>query len=91
MEFFNWCCAYSGKYLGGNSKDRTIDHIVALDNEGLNEPWNCVPMVKNYNSSKRTQDMLEWYTKQEYFSEERLIKIYTWCEYAYKKWAEKGE
>ena len=88
MDFFEWKCAYSGEYIGGdkNKNTRSIDHIVALDNNGLNEPWNCVPMVKSYNSSKKDKDMKEWYQQQEFYSEERLIKIYAWIEYAYKKW-----
>ena len=90
MNFFNWTCAYSGEFLGGNNKDRkrTIDHIVALDNGGENEVWNCVPMLSNYNSSKKTRDMLEWYLEQEYFDIDRLTKIYEWRIYAYWKWNE---
>ena len=30
--------------------------------------------------------MLEWYIQQPYYSEERLQKIYKWCEYALNKW-----
>ena len=88
MCWFDWCCAYSGEYLGGDNKDkrRTVDHIIALDNDGLNEPWNCVPCFDSYNYQKHTRDMLEWYVQQEFYSEERLIKIYTWCEYALNKW-----
>ena len=88
FDFFGWCCAYSGKYLGGDNTDRhrTIDHIVALSNEGMNEPWNCVPMLKTYNTSKYTNNMEEWYIQQEFYSEERLQKIYAWCEYAFNKW-----
>ena len=84
-KFFNGECAYSGIKLK-KGVNKSIDHIVALDNGGLNEIWNCVPMVKSYNSSKGTRDMIEWYRQQEYFSEERLNKIYAWIEYAYKKW-----
>ena len=89
MEYFDWCCAYSGEYIGGDNKDkkRTIDHIVCLDNEGEHEIWNCVPMLKKYNSSKFTNNMEEWYIQQEFYSEERLIKIYAWCKYAYEKWS----
>ena len=72
FDFFGWRCAYSGEYLGGNGKDRTIDHIIPLSDGGLNEPWNCVPMSSNYNKSKHTSDMLDWYIQQEYYSEERL-------------------
>lgn len=86
MTFFNWSCAYSGEYLGGDNKNRTIDHIVPLDKGGEHEVWNCVPMCKNYNCSKRASDMFEWYQQQPFFSEERLTKIYIWIEYAYNKW-----
>ena len=88
MDFFNWTCAYSGEYLGGNNKDkkRTIDHIVALDNGGEHEIWNCVPMLKSYNTSKHTNNILEWYIEQPFFSIERLTKIYEWRMYAYEKW-----
>ena len=84
MEFFNWKCAYSNIPL--NKNNRSIDHIKCLDNGGLNEIWNCVPMYKSYNSSKNTKDMLEWYQQQDFYSEERLQKIYEWQEYAYNKW-----
>ena len=87
MDFFNWTCAYSGEYIGGiiNEK-RTVDHIIPLSKEGENEPWNLVPMLKSYNNSKHTKDMLEWYLEQEFFSIERLTKIYEWRVYAYWKW-----
>ena len=88
MNFFDWKCAYSGEYIGGDNKDkiRTIDHIVALDNGGEHEIWNLVPMYANYNYSKHTKDMLEWYLEQPFFSIERLTKIYEWRIYAYWKW-----
>ena len=88
MEFFNWTCAYSGEYIGGDNKDRkrTIDHIVALDNGGEHEIWNCIPCYASYNYSKHTNNMLEWYLKQSFFSMERLTKIYEWRIYAYWKW-----
>ena len=90
MEFFNWTCAYSGEYLGGDNKDRrrTIDHIVPLNNNGEHEIWNCVPMLKSYNSSKHDNNMLSWYLQQEYFDIDRLTKIYEWRIYAYWKWKE---
>ena len=88
MEFFNWSCAYSGEYIGGKSNNqRTIDHIVPLNNNGLNEIWNCVPMLKSYNTSKYTNYMIDWYKKQDFYSDERLNKIFEWQMYAYKKWS----
>ena len=86
MEFFNWRCAYSDEYIGGDSDKRTIDHIVALDNRGEHEVWNCVPCYASYNYSKHTKNMLDWYLQQEYFDIERLTKIYEWRIYAYWKW-----
>ena len=85
MNFFGWKCAYSGKYLGGDSKDRTIDHIKPLNNGGANEIWNCVPMDRSLNCSKCDKEMLEWYTKQPFYSHERLLKIYEWQEYVKNK------
>ena len=88
MCWFDWCCAYSGKYIGGDNTDkkRTTDHIIPISKGGLNEPWNCIPCFANYNYSKNTRNMLEWYIQQEFYSEERLINIYAWCEYAWNKW-----
>ena len=84
MKFFNWKCAYSGKSL--NNKNRTIDHIEPLNKGGEHNIWNLVPMDKSYNSSKHDKDMLEWYKEQEFYSEERLQKIYEWQKYSYEKW-----
>lgn len=84
MEFFNWKCAYSGIQL--NKDNRSIDHIVPLLLNGEHEIWNCVPMYMPYNSSKNTKNMEEWYIKQDFYSEERLNKIYEWVEYAKNKY-----
>ena len=84
MKFFNWKCAYSGKSL--NNKNRTIDHIKPLNKGGEHNIWNLVPMDRSYNSSKHDKDMLEWYKEQEFYSEERLQKIYEWQKYSYEKW-----
>ena len=88
MNFFDWKCAYSGEKMESNNttNGRTVDHIIALDNGGENEPWNIIPMKKGYNTSKYTKDMLEWYLEQPFFSIERLTKIYEWRIYAYWKW-----
>ena len=88
MNFFDWKCAYSGEYLGGNdnSFNRTIDHIVPISTGGDNMIWNCVPMLRSLNSSKHNKEMLEWYREQDCYSEARLAKIYEWQEYARKKW-----
>ena len=86
MKFFNWTCAYSGECIGGNSKKRSIDHIIPLSKCGENEVWNCVPMLRSLNSSKRDKDMLSWYKEQSFYNKWRLNKIQKWQEYAYDKW-----
>ena len=93
MSFFDWRCAYSGEYLGGNdnSFNRTIDHIVPLNSNGDNMIWNCVPMLRSLNSSTSTKDMEEWYREQSFYSEARLQKIYDWQEYAYNKYGKDSE
>ena len=84
MKFFEWRCAYSGEIL--TKENRSVDHILALSNNGENEIWNLVPMLKTLNSSKHTKEMLDWYQQQEFYSEERLEKIYKWQNYASNKW-----
>ena len=88
MEFFEWRCAYSGKYIGGDTTDRTIDYIVALNNNGEHEIWNLVPMYANYNCSKQDKNWIDWYIQQEFFDIDKLLKIYEWIEYAYNKYNE---
>lgn len=94
-NWFKWKCSYSGEKLkdydkikdGNYTFARSVDHIVALDNGGLNEPWNIVPMRLGYNSSKNNKiNSLTWYKEQEYFDIDRLNKIVEWQKYAYKKW-----
>ena len=87
MSFFDWKCAYSDERLTNNT--RTIDHIVPLNSGGEHEIWNLVPMTKSLNSSKQDKDMLEWYTKQPFYSHERLLKISEWQEYAKNKFFKK--
>ena len=86
MKFFNWKCAYSGEYIGGNSKERTIDHIIPLNKGGEHEAWNCVPMLRSLNCRKQDKDMLSWYKGQSFYNKWRLNKIQKWQEYAYDKW-----
>ena len=90
MEFFEWKCAYSGKSLG-TKKNRSIDHIVPVNVGGSGHIWNCVPMDKSLNISKSNNNMEEWYSQQEFYSEERLNKIYEWQQYAYNKWNKQEE
>lgn len=86
MNFFNWKCAYSGKSIGGNNGNRSIDHIFPLAKGGAHEIWNCVPMDRSLNSSKCDKDLEEWYPQQDFYNENKLNKINEWCKYSYNKW-----
>lgn len=87
MKFFDFKCAYSGITL--NADTRSIDHIVPLAKGGAHEVWNCVPMYKNLNKSKKDSNIEEWYPQQDFYDEDKLNKINEWREYAYNKWSNK--
>lgn len=89
MKFFDWKCAYSGEYIGGekNQNIRSIDHLVPIAKDGAHEVWNLVPMDRSLNSSKNNKDLEEWYLQQDFYDEDRLNKINEWREYAYNKWS----
>ncbi len=73
LAYFNNQCCYCG-----DSTNLTKDHIVPLKAGGQYTRNNIVPCCKSCNSSKHTNDMLEWYEKQEFYSQERLDKIYNY-------------
>ena len=87
MKFFDFKCAYSGITL--NTNNRSIDHIVPLAKGGAHEVWNCVPMNKSLNKSKKDKDIEEWYPQQDFYDEDRVDKINEWHKYAYNKWGNK--
>ena len=89
MDFFNWECAYSGIKMTRDT--RSVDHIAPISKGGEHAIWNCVPMYRKYNSRKHKKDIIEWYRKQDFYSEDRLEKIYEWQEYAFNKWGKDTE
>ena len=80
LEFFDYKCAYSGAEL--NKDNTNIEHIIPISKGGTSNITNIVPALDSVNFSKNASDMLEWYKKQPYYSEERLNKILDWIEYA---------
>lgn len=75
LSFFDYRCAYTGEPL---KEGYHLDHVVPLSKGGLNYIWNIVPSCPMANLSKNNKHMETWFKKQEYFSEERLKKIYEW-------------
>ena len=77
LMFFDGKCAYTGAHL---EEGFHLDHVVALSKGGCNYIYNLVPSNQAPNLSKGSKDMEKWYRQQEYFSEERLQKIYDWMQ-----------
>lgn len=78
LLFFDNKCAYTGIPL---EESYHLDHIVPLSKGGTNYIWNIVPSNPSPNESKGAKDMESWFRGKEYFSEERLSKIYEWIKF----------
>lgn len=78
-------CAYCGKEMNDihNSIDcRTIEHLIPLSRpEGTNDIWNLVSCCMLCNSDKQDIDFITWYKQKDFYSDERLNKIYEWITY----------
>lgn len=74
LKYFDYKDAYTGLPMEIISQD----HVIPLSKRGGYVKQNIVPCEKNINASKCNRDMEEWYKKQEFFSEQRLQKIYDW-------------
>lgn len=75
--FFGGTCAYCGATPRKNKK-LTKDHIVPVSMHGTTTPDNIIPACSKCNSSKGNREMKEWFMKQDFFSQERLNKIFQW-------------
>ena len=74
-----WCCAYCGMTESGHKEKYNQQlHKEHVNCNGDGNLQNCVPSCRKCNDSKHTDDMKEWYKKQEFFSKYRLDKIYKW-------------
>jgi hypothetical protein len=94
-DYFNNSCAYCGlsasqhyrKYKGEVVlNDLHKEHV---DHEGLRYIENCVPSCVHCNSSKWKHPIEEWYRQQDFFSEERLHKIYKWINGDFEQYKKK--
>lgn len=79
-----YICAYCGlpiteHYNMRKGISKLFDlHKEHVDDDGLNDLSNCVPSCVSCNSQKWNFDMEEWYQQQDFFSNDRLNKIYKW-------------
>lgn len=69
-EAFNFTCAYCGC-----DRKLTMDHVIAVSIGGSTDVSNIIPACQSCNSSKQNKDMVVWYTKQPFYSKQRLENI----------------
>jgi len=67
---FGEVCAYCG-----SPDQMTHDHVVPIAKGGDNTASNIVPACKPCNSSKFSDDMLSWFSRQPTYSDDRLRVI----------------
>ncbi len=89
--YFDNSCAYCG--ITEEEAKKAQGHLLHkehVDHEGANDLSNCVPSCKSCNSRKWKYALEEWYTEDndyyEYYSLDRLNKIYKWLKEDYKKY-----
>lgn len=85
-----YCCAYCGLPISQHFKlyrgeitniDLHKEHVI---HNGENDLSNCIPSCQSCNSSKSKNEMEIWFREKEFFTEERLQKIYKWLDEDYK-------
>ena len=66
------CCGYCGEPA------TSLDHIIPRFKSGSSNCHNLLPACRRCNANKGSEDMEEWYMKQDYFCPERLKQIKHW-------------
>lgn len=75
--FFGGECAYCGRTM--NKGERlTRDHLVPVAEGGTTSQSNIVPACSRCNSSKGKREWRDWFMKQDFFSQERMNRIFKW-------------
>lgn len=78
-DAWNNCCAYCGT-PPIDDKSLTMDHVKPKAKGGEDRTRNCVPACAKCNHSKGSQDWVEWFNRQEFYSITRENRIRTWIE-----------
>lgn len=77
VMYFGGECAYCGATPRRN-RVLTKDHLWPVSLGGLTTPDNVVPACDRCNSSKGASEWREWLMRQEFFSQERMNRIFKW-------------
>ena len=85
QEEFNNCCAYCGKtYKEQMEQNKEQFHREHVDYQGYNDVRNCVPACTQCNTGKRTASMKDWFTNQDFYTQDKYDKIIRWTTEGYK-------
>ena len=71
-EAWDYKCGYCGE------KATSLDHIIPRFRSGSNNRNNLLPACQRCNNHKGSDKMEEWYQKQNYFYDVKLIRIKAW-------------
>jgi len=77
LIFFGGECAYCGCTPKRNQR-LTRDHLLSHAGGGTTMQENIIPACSKCNSSKGADDFKDWFMKQDFFSQERLNRIFKW-------------
>ena len=87
-QIFNNSCAYCGmtgeEHRQEYNERLHQDHFIPLSKGGGYTKENIIPACRSCNASKKDTDFEEWYPQQEYYSEERELKILNYLGSIYK-------
>jgi len=73
LEYFGGACCYCGTVT-----NLVQEHVVPVSKGGGTTKSNIVCACPSCNSSKGNKDMVEWYSRQPFYSADRLTRIYNW-------------
>lgn len=91
-EYFSFTCAYCGMSEEEHKQIYNQQlHKEHVNCDGEGDLQNCVPSCKPCNTSKHTENMEEWYKRQEFFNKQSLEKIYKWRNKDYEQYIMKHE
>ena len=58
----------------------TLDHVKPRAKGGEDKTSNCIPACKRCNHSKGSENWVEWFQRQEFYSIEREYRIRYWIQ-----------
>jgi len=67
-------CGYCGEMA------TSLDHIIPRFRSGSSNRNNLVPACRSCNANKGSQNMEEWYKKQEFFDNLKFVKLVEWTQ-----------